>query len=43
MAYVFVEKNYKTSKNEELKIYIRGLFENYGPNIIDFIEANKLK
>ena len=43
IAYIFVEKNYKTSKNEELKLYIRGLFENYGPNIIDFIEVNKLK
>ena len=43
MAYAYVEKNYKTSKNEELKIYIRGLFENYGPNIIDFVEVNKLK
>ena len=43
IAYAYVEKNYKTSKNEELKIYIRGLFENYGPNIIDFIEVNKLK
>ena len=43
MAYAYAEKNYKTSKNEELKIYIRGLFENYGNNIIDFIEVNKLK
>ena len=43
IAYVYVEKNYKTSKNEELKNYIKGLFENYGPNIIDFIEINKLK
>ena len=43
MAYAYVERNYKTSKNDELKIYIRGLFENYGDNIIDFIEVNKLK
>ena len=43
ISYVYVEKNYKTSKNEELKNYIKGLFENYGPNIIDFIEINKLK
>ena len=43
MAYVYVEKNYKTSKNEELKNYIKGLFENYGPSIIDFVEINKLK
>ena len=43
MCYVYVEKNYKTSKNEELKNYIKGLFENYGPSIIDFIEINKLK
>ena len=43
MSYAYVEKNYKTSKNEELKNYIKGLFENYGPNIIDFVENNKLK
>ena len=43
IANVFVEKNYKTSKNGELKTYIKGLFVNYGPNIIDFIEVNKLK
>ena len=43
ICYVYVEKNYKTSKNEELKNYIKGLFENYGPGIIDFVENNKLK
>ena len=43
ISYAYVEKNYKTSKNEELKNYIKGLFENYGPNIIDFVEVNKLK
>ena len=43
ISYAYVEKNYKTSKNEELKNYIKGLFENYGGNIIDFVEVNKLK
>ena len=43
MSYAYVEKNNKTKKNEELKNYIKGLFENYGPNIIDFVEINKLK
>ena len=43
ISYSYVEKNYKTSKNEELKNYIKGLFENYGGNIIDFVQVNKLK
>ena len=43
ICYSFVETNYKITKNEELKNYIKGLFENYLPNIIDFIEVNKLK
>ena len=43
ISYAYVEQNYKTSKNEELKNYIKGLFENYGGNIIDFVELNKLK
>ena len=43
ICYAYVEKNYKTSKNEELKNYIKGLFENYGGSIIDFVEINKLK
>ena len=41
--YAYLETNYKTSKNEELKSYIKGLFENYLPKIIDFIINNKLK
>ena len=43
ISYAYVEKNYKTIKNEELKNYIKGLFENYGGSIIDFVELNKLK
>ena len=43
ICYAYVENNYKTSKNEELKNYIKGLFENYGGNIIDFVQINKLK
>ena len=41
--YAYLETNYKTSKNEELKLYIKGLFENYLPKIIEFIINNKLK
>ena len=43
ICYSYIETNYKTTKNDELKNYIKGLFENYLPNIIDFIEVNKLK
>ena len=43
ISYAYVEQNYKTAKNEELKNYIKGLFENYGGSIIDFVEINKLK
>ena len=43
ISYAYVEQNYKTTKNEELKNYIKGLFENYGGSIIDFVELNKLK
>ena len=43
ISYAYVEQNYKTTKNEELKNYIKGLFENYGGSIIDFVEINKLK
>ena len=43
ICYAYVDTNLKTTKNDELKSYIKGLFENYLPNIIDFIEVNKLK
>ena len=43
ICYSYIDSNYKTTKNEELKNYIKGLFENYLPGIIDFIEVNKLK
>ena len=43
ISYAYLETNYKTTKNEELKNYIKGLFENYLPKIIDFILSNKLK
>ena len=31
ICYAYLDTNYKTSKNEELKLYIKGLFENYLP------------
>ena len=43
ICYAFLNTNYKTSKNEELKLYIKGLFENYLPKIIEFILNNKIK
>ena len=43
ICYSYIETNYKIIKNEELKNYIKGLFENYLPTVIDFIETNKLK
>ena len=43
ICYAYLDTNYKTSKNEELKLYIKGLFENYLPKIIEFIINNKLK
>ena len=43
ICYVYLNTNYKTSKNEELKLYIKGLFENYLPKIIEFILNNKIK
>ena len=43
IAYAFVETNAKLNKNADLKNYIRGLFENYIPPILDFIHVNKLK
>ena len=43
IAYAFVETNEKINLNDELKNYIKGLFENYIIPIIDFIEINKIK
>ena len=43
ICYSYIETSYKIIKNEELKTYIKGLFENYLPTIIDFIQVNKLK
>ena len=43
ICYAFLNTNSKTAKNEELKIYIKGLFENYLPKIIEFILNNKIK
>ena len=43
IAYAFVETNEKINLNDELKNYIKGLFENYVTPIIDFIEINKIK
>ena len=43
ICYAYLDTNNKTSKNEELKLYIKGLFENYLPKIIEFILNNKIK
>ena len=43
ICYAYLDTNHKTSKNEELKLYIKGIFENYLPKIIEFILNNKIK
>lgn len=43
ILYSWIETNPKITANNELKNYIRGLFENFFPKIYDFILNNKYK
>ena len=39
--YSWINSNPKLTVNQELKNYVRGLFENYFPKVFDFIISNK--
>ena len=41
MLYEWVNKNHKFAPSNEIKNYVRGLFDNYFPRIYDFIDTNR--
>ena len=43
IAYSYIDTDTKLNANSDLKAYVRGLFENYIPTILDFITVNKIK
>ena len=43
ILYCWIDSNKKVTENSELKNYIRGLFENYFPRVVDFVQNNKFK
>ena len=43
ILYCWIDSNKKVTENAELKNYIRGLFENYFPKVVDFIQNNRFK
>ena len=43
LLYNWINNNIKITVNSDLKNYIRGLFENYFPKLMDFITTNKLQ
>ena len=43
ILYCWIDSNKKVTENSDLKNYIRGLFENYFPRVVDFVLNNKFK
>ena len=43
ILYCWIDSNKKITENPDLKNYIRGLFENYIPKVVDFVQNNKFK